>query len=56
MPGVRWGMARWGVRVRSAFASALVVAVAFGVAALALLWVLQHSLQSAADAAATART
>ena len=56
MPGVRWGMARWGVRVRSAFASALVVAVAFGVAALALLWVLQHSLQSAADTAATART
>jgi len=56
MPEVRWGIRRWGVRVRSAIAAALVVAVAFGIAALALLWVLQHSLQSAADAAATSRT
>jgi len=55
MPEVRLRPASWGVRVRSAIAAALVVAVAFGIAALALLWVLQHSLQSAADAAAEAR-
>ncbi len=47
--------ARWGVRVRSALAAVLVLALALALAAAALLWLLQHSLQSAADDAASAR-
>lgn len=47
---------RWGVRGRSAAAALLVVAVALAVAAGALLWVLQRTLESAADDAAAART
>ena len=41
--------ARWGVRVRSALAAVLVLTVALALAAVALLWLLQNSLQSAAD-------
>ena len=55
MAAVPWRPGRWGVRTRSAVAAALVVGVAFGVASLALLWILQRSLQSAADGAAGAR-
>ncbi len=42
----RW-WARWGVRVRSALAAVLVLTVALALAAVALLWLLQHSLQPA---------
>ncbi len=55
MAAVPWRPGRWGVRTRSAVAAALVVGVAFGAASLALLWVLQRSLQSAADGTAGAR-
>ena len=44
----RW-WACWGVRVRSAVAAVLVLTVALALAAVALLWLLRHSLQSAAD-------
>jgi len=47
--------ARWGVRVRSALAAVLVLTAALALAAAALLWLLQHSLQSAADDGAAAR-
>jgi len=50
----RW-WARWGVRVRSALAAVLVLTVALALAAVALLWLLQNSLQSAADDGAAAR-
>ena len=50
----RW-WARWGVRTRSAVAAFLVLAAALALAAVALLWLLQSSLQSAADGAAGAR-
>ena len=46
---------RWGVRVRSALAAVLVLTAALALAAAALLWLLQDSLQSAADDAAAAR-
>ena len=47
--------ARWGVRVRAAVAAVVVLTVALALAAVALLWLLQNSLQSAADDAAAAR-
>ena len=47
--------ARWGVRVRAAVAAVVVLTGALALAAVALLWLLQHSLQSAADAAASSR-
>jgi len=48
--------ARWGVRVRAAVAAVVVVLTgALALAAVALLWLLQHSLQSAADVAAGSR-
>jgi len=50
----RW-WACWGVRVRSAVAAVLVLTAALALAAVALLWLLQHSLQSAADDGAAAR-
>lgn len=46
---------RWGVRTRSAVAAAVVVTAALLLTSLVLLWVLQRSLESAADAAASAR-
>lgn len=46
---------RWGVRARSAVAAAVVVGAALLLTAVALLWVLRHSLESAADDAAGAR-
>lgn len=60
MTGVRvHGLPRvwacWGVRVRSAVAAVLVLTVALALAAVALLWLLRHSLQSAADDGAAAR-
>lgn len=48
--------ARWGVRARSAVAAAVVVSAALLLTSLALLWVLRHSLESAADDAAGARS
>lgn len=50
-----WWWARWGVRVRSALAAVLVLTAALALAAVALLWLLRHSLQSAADDGAAAR-
>ncbi len=46
---------RSGVRIRAALAAVLVLAVALAVAAVAVLWLLQRSLQAAADDAAGSR-
>lgn len=50
----RW-WARRGVRARSALAAVLVMTAALAVAGTALLWLLQRSLQSAADNGAASR-
>jgi len=47
--------ARCGIRVRSALSAVVVLTAALALAAAALLWLLQHSLQSAADFSAAAR-
>ncbi|WP_433666326.1 sensor histidine kinase [Nocardia sp. CA-136227] len=52
----RWlAPARWGLRLRSALAAALVVGAVVAVAAAAMLWVLQRSLISEVDTAAEFR-
>lgn len=50
----RW-WARRGVRARSALAAVLVMTAALALAGTALVWLLQRSLQSAADDAAASR-
>ncbi len=46
----------WGVRVRSTLVSIVITALAFGVTAGALLWILQRSLEDSSDSASRARS
>ncbi|MEU1205314.1 ATP-binding protein [Nocardia sp. NPDC005825] len=52
---VLWRPARWGLRARSAVLSTAVLAVVFGLGALAALWVIYRSTLEAVDSTAAAR-
>ena len=49
------GLSRWTVRTRSTFAAAVVVTLGFGIASVAMLFVLYHPLKGSTEAAAQAR-